>query len=296
MIAQNAADLRREFHEYGVVRLPQALDAPTLAQAERLFDWSLANPTPSACRFYDNDGDHGTFYQDLCHPAAALAYRDLLEQSPLADRVAELWGKDEVWFLYEQVFFKHGATTRRTPWHQDAPYLAVEGQDLAVVWINFDQVLREHSLEFVRGSHRGALYDGSAFDSNDDTKPIYAHGLPRLPDIEATRSQWDIVSWAITPGDIIVFHPQVLHGGAPTLATTRRRTLSLRFFGPDAVYARRPEPAPAPLTAGLHDALREGDPFRHAAFPQLRPEPRGFAQIPGVADHSTSIRAKMQRE
>ncbi|MEQ8493255.1 MAG: phytanoyl-CoA dioxygenase family protein [Gammaproteobacteria bacterium] len=289
--------LAGDFHRDGVVHLPQALDRATLGAAEDLFQWSLEHPTPSACRFYaDATGDGGTFYQDLCHPHAALAYRELLEDAPLADLVARLWDAREVWFLYEQVFLKEGGATRRTPWHQDAPYLALDDEQLAVVWINFDPVTKDASLEFVRGSHHGTLYDGSAFDASDDTAGIYGHGLPRLPDIEADRGAWDIVSWAIEPGDVVVFHPAILHGGAPTGADSRRRTLSLRFFGADAVYAARPAPAPAPLVAGLHQALAPGQPFRHPAFPRLRPSPLGFDTIPAApGGHTVALREQWAR-
>ena len=74
---------------------------------------------------------------------------------------------------------------------------AREGNEIAVVWINFDLVAIEQSLEFVRGSHRQTLYNGSAFDAEDDTQPIYGEGLPRLPDIQAERDDWDIISWAV---------------------------------------------------------------------------------------------------
>ncbi len=279
--------------EEGVVYLPQILDVATLEKASALFDWSIAHPTPSACRFYESET--GNFYQDLCHPEAARTYREFLSYSSIADLVAALWKSPEVWFLYEQIFLKEGPAMRRTPWHQDSPYLALEGEQIAVLWINFDAVSKENSLEFVRGSHRGTLYDGSAFDAQDDTTPIYAHGLPRLPDIEADRAAWDIVSWAITPGDVVVFHPSMLHGGAPTAEGVRRRTLSLRFFGEDARYATRPDPAPAPLVAGLHDTLRAGDPFRHPAFPKLRPRPAGFEAIPRRAGHAQALRAQMQK-
>ncbi|MEQ8663244.1 MAG: phytanoyl-CoA dioxygenase family protein [Gammaproteobacteria bacterium] len=289
--------LAAAYHRDGVVYLPRALAPETLAAAENLFQWSLEHPTPSACRFYADDATEGaTFYQDLGHPHAALAYRELLEDAPVADIVARLWDAREVWFLYEQVFLKEGGAMRRTPWHQDAPYLALEGEQLAVMWINFDPVPREYSLEFVRGSHHGTLYDGSAFAAGDDTAGIYGHGLPRLPDIEADRDAWDIVSWAVEPGDVVVFHPAILHGGAPTSAGRRRRTLSLRFFGADAVYAERPAPAPAPLVDGLHQALAPGQAFRHPAFPRLRPTPLGFDTIPAApGGHAVTLREQWAR-
>lgn len=287
------ADDAAAYRNDGVIYLPGVLSGAQLDAARRAFEWSLEHPTKSACEFYPSEA--GRFYQDLCHPEAAFVYRDILEHSPVADIIAALWGRDDVWFLYEQVFLKEGGAMRRTPWHQDSPYLALEGDELAVMWINFDPVAESQSLEFVRGSHRGPLYNGSAFDETDDTSPIYEHGLPRLPDIEADRAAWDIVSFAIKPGDVVVFHPAMLHGGAPT-TTSRRRTLSLRFFGQDAVYAARPDPAPAPLTAGLHESLKPGDPFRHPAFPRLRPEPQGFDAIPRGDGHDRTLAAQIRAE
>jgi hypothetical protein len=179
--------------------------------------------------------------------------------------------------MYEQVFLKEGGESRRTPWHQDSSYLPIDGSQIAVMWI--DSVAKNDSLEFVRGSHHGTMYDGSRFDPNDDTAPIYGDGsLPRLPNIEAERSRWDIVSWAVEPGDVIVFHPGVLHGGAATHRGTRRRTLSLRFFGVDARYAgptyqqaigRSRRPAASVFARAA--ALSPGDPLRHPGFPKLRP-------------------------
>jgi ectoine hydroxylase-related dioxygenase (phytanoyl-CoA dioxygenase family) len=287
--AQDAVAFRAD----GVVCIQDALSAGELSECRRGFEWSLAHPTKSACEFYPNEP--GRFYQDLCHPEAAFAYRNVLENSPVADIVASLWQREAVWFLYEQVFLKEGGAMRRTPWHQDSPYLALNGDELAVMWINFDPVAQSQSLEFVRGSHRGPLYNGSAFDETDDTSPIYGHGLPRLPDIEADRSAWDSVSFEVNPGDVVVFHPAMLHGGAPT-TTARRRTLSLRFFGEEAVYAARPDPAPAPLTAGLHDCLKPGDRFRHPAFPRLRPSPEGFDEIPRDDGHGRSLASQIGAE
>lgn len=29
------------------------------------------------------------------------------------------------------------------------------------------------------------------------------------------RAAFDILAWAVDPGDVVVFHPAMLHGGAP---------------------------------------------------------------------------------
>ena len=270
-------DYRRD----GAARLENALVPATMSLVQEAYQWSIAHPGPGAGNL---PGAEGVFYQDLANPAALDAYAELVNDTEIGDIVSSLWGHPDVWFMYEQVFRKHGGDTRRTPWHQDAPYLPVRGEHLVVVWISLDPVPASHALEFVRGSHRGPVYDGSRFDPADDTAPLYGdHTLARLPDIEADREHWPIVSWPTNPGDVLVFHPATLHGGGATPAATERRTLSLRFFGADAVVAWRPgmdrnpeqPPRPAPDVHPLTRMrrLQDAAPFRDPAFPKVRPRP-----------------------
>lgn len=277
--ADNPSEYAAAFHRDGVVCLRNVLDVATLAAAQDAFQWSLDNPGPGAAELPVSGG--GSFYQDLANPKALPAYQRLLVNSELGDVVARLWDSTEVWFMYEQVFAKHGGDIRRTPWHQDAPYLPVRGEQLAVMWLSFEPVPASRALEFVRGSHRGVIYDGSRFSIADDTAPIYGDGTyPRLPDIESSRSDWPIVSWSVEPGDVLVFHPAVLHGGGATAPDTPRRTLSLRFFGRDATVAERPGRAPVEQQADgsasdVHplSAMRlrkDGEPFRDDRFLKLR--------------------------
>lgn len=260
--------LREAYRRDGVVKLPAALGAEALAATLGAYEWSLAHPGPGASR--DRHAPDVTFYNDLFNPDALAGYRAMLEASPIPGYIAELWDTPDVWFFYEQVFLKEGGEVRRTPWHQDTSYLAINGDDLAVVWISFDALPAADSLEFVRGSHRGPLYNGSAFKPGDDTHPLHPNSsLPRLPDIEADRGPFDIASFAVEPGDLVVFHPSTLHGGAATHGGMRRRTLTLRFFGSGAVYDPRDGGAGPPIK-GFHQRLTKGDPFRDPSFLKLR--------------------------
>lgn len=263
--ALDIAALRSAFERDGVVYVPGLMDEAALSDAREAFEWSFAHPGPGFMAF---PGDPTT-HQDISNPAAREAYRPMLERSPLPQVMAGLWGAPSVWFMYEQVFHKT-RRSQRTPWHQDTPYLPVDGSHLAVAWISFDPVLPEEALEYVLGSHRGPLYNGASFAADDETDPFYKDGgLPRMPNIEAERDRWPIRGWAVDPGDVVIFHPSVLHGGGATGADRQRRTLSLRFFGEDAVYVRRPGETPAPRVEGLHEALSPGRPFRHPEFQKL---------------------------
>jgi hypothetical protein len=224
-----AAALRTD----GVVCLPAALPAASLALLEQAVETSFANPTPGAVHFYPEE--NARFFQDT-----GKNYVPLVRRIGLDAMVEALVGDSRLWYLGEQLFLKDGGHSRRTPWHQDTSYLRMRGEQLVACWITLDPLPKPHCLEFVRGSHKGVLYNGSAFSPKDDTAGLYKRSpLPRLPDIQANRDAYDIVSWDLTPGDVIVFHLGILHGGGGTEPGMRRRTASLRFMGPDVVYDGR---------------------------------------------------------
>jgi ectoine hydroxylase-related dioxygenase (phytanoyl-CoA dioxygenase family) len=79
-----------------------------------------------------------------------------------------------------------------------------------------------------------------------------------------------VVSWPVEPGDVVFFHFRTLHGGAPTRAGQRRRTLTLRFFGERTHY----DPKTAKSLPNFRDMaakLKPGDTMRAPGFLQVHP-------------------------
>jgi ectoine hydroxylase-related dioxygenase (phytanoyl-CoA dioxygenase family) len=215
--------------------------------------------------------EDATFFEDTGQRMGPL-----VRETGIDTMVEALWGEGDMWYLGEQLFLKEGGKSRRTPWHQDTSYLRMMGSQLVACWVSLDPLPKEHCLEFVRGSHKGELYNGSAFAADDDTAPLYKQSrLPRLPDIQKRRDEFDILSWDLDPGDLIVFHLGVLHGGGGTVPGMRRRTVSLRFLGPNVMFDGRPrdevgaqegnDAAMAPLYGGL----KHGDPFHRMLGPKM---------------------------
>ena len=259
-IAQISADMERD----GATCLRGFLSPGQIADATKAYEWTRDHRSPA---FTTMGGDERS-WQDLSNPDSYAAYAGMLARSPIPAMLSALWG-GPVWYMYEQIFHKE-ATENFTPWHQDTPYMPVAGKHHAVVWISLDPVSRAATLEYCLGSHKGPVYNGTSFKPGDPTDPFYKTGdLPRLPDIEADRTGWNIAGWETEPGDVVMFHPSTLHGGGVPGIQRRRRTLTLRFFGEDATYQARPGPTAAPRVAELHESLRTGDPFRHPVFPRL---------------------------
>ncbi len=266
-------DVITNYARDGVVYLPQALHPEWLMLIELGLQRVLGNGGQAKHKFFDDLP--GEFLETVRNVEVTPELQRLVFDSPIADMIAVLIGSPDIW-LYSDEFFIKGGGARRTPWHQDLPYWPMAGDQVASMWITLDPVSKQECLEFVPGSHRGTMFDGfnPGRVAEDPTLPFYGEGLPPLPDIEAERDQWDIVSWDITPGDVVLVHPGVLHGGGPTGPQSRRRTLTVRCYGADIVYAARPPTRPTvPLTPGLSLALQPGDPLRHPWYPRLRPKP-----------------------
>ena len=249
-----------EYNEHGVVFMKEVLDAATMTKVTAAYEWSHAHLTGALQDFSASGAE--TFIADTNISTKRPVYQELLRDTVIPDIAHELFGVcSPVWYLGEQIFYKEGTEgTRRTPWHQDTSYGNFEGPMMAVVWIPLDPVTREHSLEVIRGSHRGVTYNGSRFAPGDDTAPLYPLSeLPRLPDIEQEKHKLDIAGSDLSPGDLMVFHMGALHGGGSTPPGVRRRSLSLRFIGNDVAWVERSDvPHPDSSNARRARAKAEG--------------------------------------
>jgi len=59
--------------------------------------------------------------------------------------------------------------------------------------------------------------------------------------IDSNIENYEILSWNLNPGDIIVHHPLTLHGSSGNKSSkTRRRGLALRYIGDDVTWDDRP--------------------------------------------------------
>lgn len=237
--SERFASFRDEFAREGAVVIPDALSSDEIELLRSAYQWKLDTVGEKVMRFYG-----GQMLQSLGGHGTAEIFQEAMRDTAVADIAAALFGDGPVWFMEEQIFYKEGAegqAARRTAWHQDGSFQPFAGTKNLVIWIPFDSLFVEEGLEVVRRSHLGALYNGVVNDPDDDTRPAFSEDvLPRVPDIEADRSQWDIMSTAFEPGDVLVFHARTLHGGGPVLPGRRRRSLALRFFGDDVIRIDHP--------------------------------------------------------
>ena len=129
-----------------------------------------------------------------------------------------------------------------------------------------DDVPRETTLEFVSGSHqwgkfyRPQRFDGSALNAND--------GLEEIPNINDHRDDYEILAWAVQPGDAIAFDYRTIHGApANPNPNVERRAFSLRLVGDDVKFVRQEGLITSPPFNGV--TLNHGDALTGDEFPML---------------------------
>jgi ectoine hydroxylase-related dioxygenase (phytanoyl-CoA dioxygenase family) len=225
---------------------------------------NIAAPSKDV-RLYEGKSG-GRFFGDYCNWARIPEFEDFIFHSDAAKIAARLMGSTTVRLFHEHVLVKEPGADVATPWHQDQPYYCVDGPKTCSLWIPLDHVPRERTVEFVGGSHlwgksfRPERFNKTALNDNDAREAV--------PDIEANRGAYDILGWALEPGDAVAFQFTTLHGApANTSKAERRRAFSLRVVGDGAVFHREDGKITSPPMREVK--LHNGQPLSGPEFPLL---------------------------
>ena len=272
----------RTFATDGVVCLRDAFGPEWIEPLRRGIQKNIAEPSDRA-RFWDSDAEGRTCFFDNQSWLHIDEYRDFAVDSPAAEVAGRLLGATAVNFFYDAVFVRSPGNRFRTPFHHDEPYWSVEGFDTCSIWMPLVPVARESSLELVRGSHlwseRFRQENFAALTGDDRDAVAYAEGdrAGPLPDIEVDRDAYEILSWAMDPGDVVVFNARMVHGGSGNLAPDRDlQVFNTQWLGDDVRVAFRPEGMDPDHSGVMRAAgLDHGDRIGGDLYPELwrRPEP-----------------------
>ncbi len=224
---------------------------------------NMADPGPYAS---ENAVTAGRFFDDYCNWTRIPEFEDVVRNSPAAELAAAAMNSQSAQFYHDHVLVKEAATPKPTPWHQDAPYYFVDGRQTVSMWMPLDPV-QGASLRFIAGSH---LWDKLVRPvSWADDSDFY--GGPQdwidVPNPDAEPDKFDVLEWAMEPGDAVLFDFRTVHGARGNTSGRSRRALSLRWVGDDARYVERPGRTSPPFPG--HD-MKAGQRLREDWFPVIR--------------------------
>jgi len=259
-------DMLNAFQRDGVVVVRGLFDQQQIALLEAGIEQNLNNPSHRA-KVASRPDDPGRFFEDFCNWQNIDAYERFIRQSNIGDFAAALLQSQQCRLYHDHLLVKEPGTHQPTPWHQDQPYYNIEGRQNVSLWIPVDPVDRETTPEFVAASHLGPWLMPRTFMDNQ-AKWFAPGSLQELPDIDAQRDEFNILGWALEPGDAVCFHMLTLHSSPGVAGSNRRRAFSVRLLGDDITHAPRSW-ATSPDFPGLNNEIAPGAPMNHALFPLL---------------------------
>jgi ectoine hydroxylase-related dioxygenase (phytanoyl-CoA dioxygenase family) len=257
---QQIADYARN----GAVRLP-GLFRDWVEMMAAGIERNMREPGPYAAENL-KDGETGRFFDDYCNWTRIPEFAAIMRDSPAAEAAAALMRSQTAQIFHDHVLVKEPGTAKPTPWHQDAPYYFVEGEQVVSFWVPVDPV-REASLRLIAGSHKWDkmvlpvrwLAEDKFYDTGDY--------LP-VPDPDAEPGKYRVLEWPLEPGDAVAFHFRTVHGARGNFTATRRRAFAMRYLGDDARYITRPGRTSPPFPG--HD-MQDGQRLREDWFPVVWP-------------------------
>ena len=261
-----------QFRSAGVVKVPACIDASWVGLLREVAEQQLQAPSP-----WVNDVNAGASENRLFTDRYLWRHNDVIHrfvhESGCARLAAQAMGSNSARFYFDHLLIKKVNTPTITPWHQDAPYWPFRGKQIASIWLALTPVTVEGSgMEFIRGSHLDDVYYlPQVFNGADNKSGQWAteqRGVP-VPDIDANREDYDIVSFDMAPGDALIFSAWILHGARGNSSSTQDRVaLSTRWLGDDVLWD--PREGVDPTVDPAHVLVDPGMPPRdNSFFPEI---------------------------
>lgn len=232
----SAEDIER-FAADGVVCLRAAIGQEWIERLREGVEHTLANPSPRG-RLWNRDGEGRESRYDSQVWRTRQGYADFVLESPLGEIAGRLMQSSRVNFFFDAMFARSPGTQFRTPFHQDEPVWSVNGFQTVSSWMPLVPVGKESALEVVRGSHlwdqnfRQPNFGAMTGDARDQV--VFSDETVPIPDIESNRSEFEILSWDMEPGDVLCFNGRAVHGGSGNLPDDRElKVFNTKWLGDD---------------------------------------------------------------
>lgn len=217
----------------------------------------------------DDSEEEGSFFYDVAGWRRSEEIRKVGFDSALPALVSELLRSETVHFWEDTTFIKAPHTRQKTAYHQDLSYFQIKGDQCVIAWIPLDAADLENGVvKYVRGSHLwGETYAPNMFVSQTLFPGVED---PKCPDIDADEENYDIISFDLEPGDVVIHHVKTVHGSGGNRTDRFRRAISFRYTGDDVRYHDKPGAMPQP---DMIHRPREGARLHTPDYPVVWPKP-----------------------
>ena len=261
--AEAVAVYRRD----GVVCLRKVLGEGPVERLREAVDRSADEPGPLGYKIGD-PGKPGFFYYDFQMHQRLEGFDWFVHTSGVPRLAGDLMGSPGVTLYYSNLFVKDGGSKVASPWHEDAAYQRIDGEQCLNFWVALDTIPDATTLIFLRASHKrgGPVFSPRHFDPDAGYDHPLTWDRAPMPPPHDLEAQFEAVWWALEPGDALVFNHRTIHGAPANTLTTRRRAAALLLIGDAATYNADPGSSDPPFR---DDTKTHGDHPAGVVFPRL---------------------------
>jgi ectoine hydroxylase-related dioxygenase (phytanoyl-CoA dioxygenase family) len=223
----------------GVVCLRGIVTPEEVESLKTAIDDDIKEPGP----FYHGYGK--TFHGNLRTWETNESFKKFCCDSKLPVAAQRLFnGGSKVNLLYDQIFVKEPqAADQKTRYHNDQPYWPVRGWQILSAWVALDHTDTESGgLQFIRGSHKwGRFFQPESFGDPNAEGYVNEYEInpnyEKTPDFENAKRKYDLISFQMHPGDVLLFHGLTVHFAGGNHTDRRRRGYTVRYCGSDVRYS-----------------------------------------------------------
>lgn len=140
-------------------------------------------------------------------------------------------------------------------WHQDGAFWPLEPMQVVTLWLAVDESTPENGcMRVIPGSHRGTLY---GVRKNDAVESV----LGSESDVDVDESE--AVDLILSPGDVEVHHPGIMHGSNANTSPRRRCGLTIRYIPTSTRIVSDESPYPSAFHLRGKPGVNEYQPTPH---------------------------------
>ncbi len=206
----SAADVLSDYDDRGYVIFRDVIDNNTVREMSEHVEW-LQNRHP------DLSGE------ELGHTLMAddPFWVRLVSDGRLLD-IAELFIGPDIALFASHYISKPARTGRQVLWHQDGAFWPLDPMEVVTLWLAVDHSGPDNGcVRLVPGSHRQDL---QAMRDRDDVDNVLGS------EIAVDVDEDDAVDMVLSPGDVEVHHPRIVHGSKANTSDNRRCGLTIRYI------------------------------------------------------------------
>ena len=243
MLNSELKKIKSDYFNDGVTVIRDVVDLHWIKEMQIAIDYILSDPGKASIEYTPKENT-GRYYGDFFLWRRNKSFKNFAFESNLPELAGKILDSKNINFFYDQLLVKEPKTKEPTPWHHDLPYWPIRGNHIISFWVGFDKVTKDTgAVKYIKGSHKwNKFFAPASFGKDTRFDDNYKEmGLEPMPDINSNLEDYELLSWDVNPGDIIVHHPLVIHGSSGNFSSdTRRRGLALRYIGDDVTWDDRP--------------------------------------------------------